>query len=46
MTIMPNKALKRNKKNSGLRFASLHIITHNFCPLSAALEQKPSSEKE
>ena len=31
-----NKAFKRNK-NSGLRFASLHIITHNFCPLNAAL---------
>jgi hypothetical protein len=31
-----NKAFKRNK-NSGLRFSSLHIITHNFCPLNAAL---------
>lgn len=31
-----NKAFKRNK-NSGLRFASLHILTHYFCPLNAAL---------
>lgn len=31
-----NKIFKRNK-NSGLRFAPLHIITHNFCPLNAAL---------
>ncbi len=31
-----NKAFKRNK-NSGLRFASLHILTRYFCPLNAAL---------
>ena len=31
-----NKAFKQNK-NSGLRFASLHILTHYFCPLNAAL---------
>ena len=34
---MPSKAFKQNKKNSGLRFASLHILTHYFCPLNAAL---------
>jgi|TARA_B110000902_G_scaffold262825_1_gene340552 DNA-binding transcriptional MerR regulator len=34
-----NKAFKRNK-NSGLRFASLHILTHYFCPLNAALNFK------
>ena len=38
-----NKALKRNK-NSWLRFASLHIITNSFCPLSAALYSQASVE--
>ncbi len=31
-----NKNFKRNK-NSWLSFASLHIITHDFSPLNAAL---------
>jgi len=31
-----DKAFKRNK-SSGLRFDSLHILTHYFCPLNAAL---------
>ncbi|ALS34843.1 hypothetical protein PTRA_b0348 [Pseudoalteromonas translucida KMM 520] len=36
LNITANKAFKLNK-NSGLRFASLHILTHYFCPLNAAL---------